>query len=71
MMEGPRKLEGPVAALERKNALSDIELGEFMAIAPLLILIFYIGFQPQPLTFLMEPTVVNMLQHFGGILVHG
>jgi NADH-quinone oxidoreductase subunit M len=71
MMEGPRKAEGPLAALERKNALSDIQLGEFMAIAPLLFLIFYIGFQPQPLTFLQEPTVVNMLQHIGGILAHG
>src|SRR5579864_6469669 len=71
MMEGPRKTEGPVAALERKNALSDIQLGEFLAIAPLLILIFYIGFQPQPLTFLQEPSVVNMLQHVGSILVNG
>lgn len=71
VMWGPRKTEGPVAALERKNALSDIGLGEFLAIAPLLILIFYIGFQPQPLTFLLDPTVVNMLQHVGGILLHG
>jgi NADH-quinone oxidoreductase subunit M len=70
MMQGPRKIEGPVAALERKNALTDIELGEFLAISPLLILIFYIGFQPQPLIFLLEPTVVNMLQHFGSVLVH-
>jgi NADH-quinone oxidoreductase subunit M len=70
MMQGPRIVEGPVAVLERKKALSDIQLGEFLAISPLLILIFYIGFQPQPLTFLMEPTVVNTLQHFGGILIH-
>ena len=70
MMQGPRKIDGPVAALERKNALSDIQLGEFLVILPLLILIFYIGFQPQVLTFLMEPTVVNTLQHFGSILIH-
>jgi NADH-quinone oxidoreductase subunit M len=70
MMQGPGRIEGPVGVVERKNALSDIQLGEFLAILPLLILIFYIGFQPQPLTFLMEPTVVNTLQHFGSILVH-
>ena len=69
MMEGPRRTEGLVAVLERKNALFDIELGEFMVILPLLILIFYIGFQPYPLTYLMEPAVVNTLQHFTGALV--
>jgi len=68
VMEGPRKIDGPVAALERKNLLSDIQLGEFLCILPLLILIFYIGFQPQPLTFLMEPAVVNSLQHFASAL---
>ncbi len=70
MMQGPRKIEGPVAVLERKNALSDIQMSEFLVILPLLLLIFYIGFQPQVLTFLMEPTVVNTLQHFGSILIH-
>lgn len=68
IMWGPRKTEGPVAALERKNLLGDIQLGEFLAILPLLFLIFYIGFQPQPLTFLMEPAVVNTLQHFASAL---
>src|SRR5712691_2464219 len=66
----PRKTEGPVAALERKNLLGDIQLGEFLAILPLLFLIFYIGFQPQPLIFLMEPAVVNTLQHFASALIH-
>ncbi len=68
IMWGPRKTEGPVAALERKNLLGDIQLGEFLAILPLLFLIFYIGFQPQPLIFLMEPAVVNTLQHFASAL---
>jgi len=68
IMQGPRKTEGPVAVLERKNVLSDIQLGEFLCVLPLLILIFYIGFQPQPLTFLMEPAVVNTLQHFASAL---
>ena len=70
VMQGPRKTEGPVAALERKNLPADINLGEFLCLLPLLILIFYIGFQPQPLTFLMEPAVVNTLQHFGSVLIH-
>src|SRR6266516_1098952 len=64
MMEGPRQTEGVVASLLRKGTLSDIQLGEFMTILPLLILIFYIGIQPYPLTFLMEPSIVNTLQNF-------
>src|SRR2546427_2754693 len=59
MMEWPRQTEGVVASLMRKGTLTDIELGEFMTILPLLFLIFYIGLQPNPLTFLMEPSVVN------------
>ncbi len=70
VMQGPRKTDGPVAALERKNILSDIQLGEFLCVLPLLFLIFYIGFQPQPLIFLMEPAVVNALQHFASALIH-
>lgn len=70
VMQGPRKTEGAVAALERKNILSDIQLGEFLCVLPLLFLIFYIGFQPQPLIFLMEPAVVNALQHFASALIH-
>ncbi len=69
MMEGPPPAEGPVASLLRKGTLTDIQLGEFMTILPLLILIFYIGFQPYPLTFLMEPSVVNTLQNFTSALV--
>src|SRR6202049_3372008 len=70
VMQGPRKTEGPVAMLERKNILSDIQLGEFLCVLPLLFLIFYIGFQPQPLIFLMEPAVVNALQHFASALIN-
>jgi NADH-quinone oxidoreductase subunit M len=63
VMEGPRMLEGPIAALVRKGMFKDIQLGEFVAILPLLLLIFFIGFQPSPLTTLMEPSIVNTLQH--------
>ncbi len=69
MMEGPRQTEGVVASLLRKGTLSDIQLGEFMTILPLLILIFYIGIQPYPLTFLMEPSIVNTLQNFTSALL--
>lgn len=72
-MEGPRRTEGPVAALIRKGELYDIELGEFVLLLPLLLLIFYIGFQPNPFTTLMEPSIVNTLQHtlsvFGSALM--
>jgi NADH-quinone oxidoreductase subunit M len=63
VMEGPRVSEGPVATLLRKGQLKDIQLGEFLAILPLLVLIFYIGFQPGSLTGVLEPSVVNTLQH--------
>lgn len=62
-MEGPRSAEGHVALLIRKGQFKDIQVGELVAILPLLALIFYIGFQPNPLTAVMEPSVVNTLQH--------
>lgn len=68
MMEGPRRTEGPIAVLERKGTLSDLNLGEFLTLLPLLALIFYIGIQPAPLTFLLEPTI-NMLQSLGSVLI--
>jgi NADH-quinone oxidoreductase subunit M len=70
VMEGPLQKEGVVGALVRKGTLSDINVGEFMSILPLLVLIFYIGFQPNPLTNLMEPSVVNTLQNVGSALIH-
>jgi NADH-quinone oxidoreductase subunit M len=63
VMEGPRLTEGPVALLLRKGQFQDIQVGEFVAILPLLALIVLIGFQPNPLTAVMEPSVVNTLQH--------
>ncbi len=67
MMEGPPQTEGPVAALESRGVLSDIHLGEFMLLLPLLILIFYIGVQPAPLTFLLEPSVTNIINTLLGL----
>src|SRR5215831_9407847 len=68
-MQGPLVKEGVVASLMRKGTLTDIELGEFMLISPLLLLIFYIGLQPNSITFLMEPSVVNTLQNFASALI--
>jgi len=69
IMEGPLPKEGVVASLIRKGTLTDIELGEFMMLSPLLLLIFYIGLQPNSITFLMEPSVVNTLQHYASALI--
>ncbi|HEY1354034.1 MAG TPA: NADH-quinone oxidoreductase subunit M [Ktedonobacteraceae bacterium] len=63
VMQGPPLGEGHVFALLRKGQFADIRLGEFVALLPLLIFIFLIGFQVNPLTALMEPSVVNTLQH--------
>src|SRR5579872_379462 len=65
VMEGQLQTSGVVATALRKGTLSDLGLGEFMPLLPLLLLIFYIGFQPAPLTYLMEPSVVNTLQNLG------
>jgi NADH-quinone oxidoreductase subunit M len=70
MMEGPLQKQGVVASVMRKGTLSDIQLGEFMTILPLLLLIFYIGIQPNPLIFIMEPSLANTLQNFTSALVH-
>ena len=63
VMHGPRLTEGHVFGLLRKGQFKDMQLGEFVVVLPLLALIFYIGFQPNPLTSVMEPSVVNTLQH--------
>jgi NADH-quinone oxidoreductase subunit M len=70
MMEGPLQKQGMVASLMRKGMLNDIQLGEFMIILPLLLLIFYIGIQPNPLIFIMEPSLANTLQNFTSALMH-
>jgi NADH-quinone oxidoreductase subunit M len=60
-MEGPGQTEGMVAARLRKGTLGDMSLGEFLPLLPLLLLIFYIGVQPLPLTALLEPSVAHTL----------
>lgn len=69
VMEGPIQRTGMLATLDRKGKLSDIHIGEFVVLLPLLLLIFYIGLQPAPFTSLMEPSVVNTLQTLGRAIV--
>ena len=70
LMEGPVQPETVAGALERKGKLFDLQFNEFLPLAPLLILIFYIGLQPAPLTYLMEPSVVNTLESLGSAFIH-
>ncbi len=68
-MMGPLRMDGAVGSLVRKGKLYDLRLSEFITLSPLLLLIFYIGIQPAPLTYLMEPSVVNTLQNIGSAFV--
>ncbi len=67
VMEGPLKAESVVGSLVRKGKLYDLQFGEFLSLLPLLLLIFYIGIQPAPLTFLMEQSVINTLNTLQGL----
>jgi NADH-quinone oxidoreductase subunit M len=69
VMEGPRQTEGSVGAALRRATLPDIHMSEFLTLTPLLALIFYLGLQPLPLTFLMEQSVLNTLQVLGTAFV--
>jgi NADH-quinone oxidoreductase subunit M len=61
MMEGHLQNVGHVGGLLRKNILSDIQSNEFLILLPLLALIFYIGLQPAPLTYLLHDSVKSVL----------
>ena len=67
VMEGTRNTEA--VAVKRKSIFSDISLREFLLISPLLLLIFYIGLQPLPLTVILEPSVLSTLQNLGNAFV--
>ena len=66
-MEGTRNTEA--VAVKRKGVFGDISLREFVSISPLLLLIFYIGLQPLPLTVILEPSVISTLQNLGNAFV--
>ncbi len=67
VMEGTRNSEA--VTVKRKSMFSDISLREFLSISPLLLLIFYIGLQPLPLTAILEPSVLSTLQNLGNAFV--
>ncbi len=67
VMEGTRN--SAVVAVKRRSMFSDISLREFVSISPLLLLIFYIGLQPLPLTAILEPSVLSTLQNLGNAFV--
>jgi proton-translocating NADH-quinone oxidoreductase, chain M len=69
IMWGPRLKSSVVEAALRKGSVSDLRLGEVIALIPLLALIFYIGVQPAVLTRLLEPSVVNTLHVLGSAFV--
>ncbi len=67
VMEGSRNTEA--AGTRRRTSLGDINLREFISLAPLLALIFYIGLQPLPFTAILEPSVISTLQNLGNAFV--
>ena len=68
-MQGAGKVDGAVGSLLRKGTLRDLNVREFLSLSPLLGLIFYIGLQPAPLTFLLEPSVLSTMQVLGNMFV--
>jgi NADH-quinone oxidoreductase subunit M len=70
VMQGPRQQEGLVAASLRKGTLTDISLAEFWTVAPLLILIVYIGIQPAPFVWVIEKAVPHVMQPLSSAFIH-
>jgi NADH-quinone oxidoreductase subunit M len=61
-MWGTSNPDSAVGISLRKGTLHDLSLGELWVLAPLLILIFYIGIQPVFLTRIIDPSVANTMQ---------
>ncbi len=68
-MQGPKQQEGYVGAMLRKGTLMDLSFGEFWILAPLLLLIFYIGIQPGPFVWVLQQTVPNAIHTLGSVVV--
>jgi NADH-quinone oxidoreductase subunit M len=63
IMEGP-KPQDPIGT-RRWNFMTDILQYEFLSVVPLLALIFILGLFPQPLIFLVERSVISVMQVVG------
>lgn len=61
-MWGTLNPDSTIALSLRKGTLHDLSLRELLLLAPLLILIFYIGVQPVFLTRIIDPSVANTMQ---------
>lgn len=59
---GPEVSEGPVAALIAKSEMLDIRVAELLTFIPLILLIFYIGFQPAVISDRLETAVSGITQ---------
>jgi NADH-quinone oxidoreductase subunit M len=68
-MQGPKQKEGQVGAMLRKGTLIDLSFSEFWLLAPLLLLIFYIGIQPGPLVWVLQQSVPNVMHTLGSTFV--
>jgi NADH-quinone oxidoreductase subunit M len=68
-MQGPKQKEGPVGTLLRKGTLLDLSYSEFWLLAPLLLLIFYIGIQPGPLVWVLQQSVPNVMHTLGNAFI--
>ncbi len=68
-MQGPKQKEGPVGIMLRKGTLIDLSFSEFWLLAPLLLLIFYIGIQPGPLVWVLQQSIPNVMHALGNAFV--
>ena len=68
-MQGPKQKEGQVGTMLRKGTLIDLSFSEFWLLAPLLLLIFYIGIQPGPLVWILQQSVPNVMHALGNAFV--
>lgn len=68
-MQGPKQKEGQVGVMLRKGTLIDLSFGEFWLLAPLLLLIFYIGIQPGPLVWILQQSVPSVMHTLGGAFI--
>src|SRR6266576_1748456 len=68
-MQGPKQKEGPVGTMLRKGTLMDLSFSEFWLLAPLLLLIFYIGIQPGPFVWVLQQSVPNVMHALGSTFV--
>lgn len=68
-MQGPKQKEGQVGVMLRKGTLMDLSFSEFWLLAPLLLLIFCIGIQPEPLVWVIQQSVPNVMHTLGSTFI--